>query len=253
VSAVVLVYHAVGAAPRTEPLHNSFVPVDLFEAQMTRLARAGTVVPLDRWLDGAGGRRVAITFDDGYRSVLTHALPVLEGLGLPATVFVPTAHVGDRNRWDPPTPLPLDVMTADELAEVARRGLELGSHGHAHCDLSAVSAEEAAADIATSATRLEALTGRRPRFLAYPFGRSSAAARAAARDCGFEAAFAMEAGGADAGDRFAVPRTPVYPFDRRVLFDLKASGRYRRWRHSPAVAAAYDRVRPLVRGRRLWP
>ena len=39
-------------------------------------------------------RTLAVTFDDGYRSVLTHARPILERLGLPATVFVPTDFVG---------------------------------------------------------------------------------------------------------------------------------------------------------------
>ena len=39
-------------------------------------------------------RTLAVTFDDGYRSVMTHALPILERLGLPGTVFVPTDFVG---------------------------------------------------------------------------------------------------------------------------------------------------------------
>lgn len=41
-----------------------------------------------------------ITFDDGYRDVYEHALPVLRELGLPATVFVPTAYAGSSNALD---------------------------------------------------------------------------------------------------------------------------------------------------------
>ena len=35
-------------------------------------------------------RTLAVTFDDGFDSVRTHAAPILDELGLPATVFVPT-------------------------------------------------------------------------------------------------------------------------------------------------------------------
>lgn len=65
-----------------------------FERQVRLLARAGTVVPLGPALQRlAEGRRlprraVAITFDDGYRDNLEHAVPVLERLGLPATFFL---------------------------------------------------------------------------------------------------------------------------------------------------------------------
>src|SRR5207245_14546 len=58
-----------------------------------RLAQAFRFVPLgDLLARHRAGRSIrglaAISFDDGYRGVLRHALPVLRQLGLPATVFV---------------------------------------------------------------------------------------------------------------------------------------------------------------------
>ncbi len=45
-------------------------------------------------------RSVAITFDDGYSDNLTHALPVLESVSVPATIFVTTNYVdSDREPW----------------------------------------------------------------------------------------------------------------------------------------------------------
>ena len=41
-------------------------------------------------LDPHGGKTVVVTFDDAYLSVLELARPILDRLGLPATVFVPT-------------------------------------------------------------------------------------------------------------------------------------------------------------------
>jgi peptidoglycan/xylan/chitin deacetylase (PgdA/CDA1 family) len=43
--------------------------------------------------------RFAVTFDDAYRGALTLGLPALVRLGIPATVFVPTAMMDDRDFW----------------------------------------------------------------------------------------------------------------------------------------------------------
>src|SRR5262249_33779117 len=40
--------------------------------------------------DPPAARTLSVTFDDAYRSVLALALPILDRLDLPATVFVPT-------------------------------------------------------------------------------------------------------------------------------------------------------------------
>ena len=47
-------------------------------------------------------RALLITFDDGYRDSYTQAFPILKELGLPATFFLVTGHVGHANLlwWD---------------------------------------------------------------------------------------------------------------------------------------------------------
>ena len=56
---------------------------------MRKMARDYEIVGLDAVLSGNLPRRsLLITFDDGYRSFVDIALPVLRRLGLPSVLFV---------------------------------------------------------------------------------------------------------------------------------------------------------------------
>jgi peptidoglycan/xylan/chitin deacetylase (PgdA/CDA1 family) len=65
-----------------------------FDRHLSYLARAATPVSLDEVVDAIAGRRllpprsVLVTFDDGHRSVLEYALPLLRERGIPAVAFV---------------------------------------------------------------------------------------------------------------------------------------------------------------------
>jgi peptidoglycan/xylan/chitin deacetylase (PgdA/CDA1 family) len=254
VRGAVIVYHAIGTVPRDSPQWNGFIRPERFALQMAYLAERRRVVGLDAILDGdasPGPPPVAITFDDAYRSVLEHAVPVLREHGFPAAFFVPTRWIGEWNGWDPRGD-PLELMTGDELAELARHGFAVESHGHAHVDYAATDAAAAADDVRTSVERLTELLDRPPRYLAYPYGRASADAAAEAARLGLRGAFGLDRPQPLSGD-FAVRRVPVVPADTRPLFALKTAGRYIGWRQSRPVRAVYGAVRPLVRNRWLWP
>lgn len=101
----ILMYHRV-ARPLADPWGLAVSPAN-FAAQMRALKRMRQPVSLDemamRLANGTLDKRmVAISFDDAYRDVLTHAKPVLQDLGIPATVFVVTGKTGDERGfwWD---------------------------------------------------------------------------------------------------------------------------------------------------------
>lgn len=97
------------------------------------------------------------------------------------------------------------VLGWDALRRLAREGLSVCAHSHAHALSTRLDAEELAADLATSKARIESeLVDGAPPVFAYPSGASDAASRRAVRDAGYELAF----GGGRAIDRlpFADPQ-----------------------------------------------
>jgi len=249
------VYHAIGRVPRGSLHWNGFISPDRFAAQMAYLAEHRRVVPLSELVDTSspnGPPRVAITFDDGYRSAVEHAVPVLADAGFPATFFVPTEWIGRARGWDTNADTSLEIMSADELAELDRLGFAIESHGHAHIDY--ISAEPAVVerDVRESVVRLGEILGHPPRFLAYPYGRATPGAANEAARLGLRAAFVLDRRQHVMG-RFAGERVSIVPADVRPLFALKTAGRYSWWRHSAAVRFVYRVLRPLVRNRWLWP
>jgi peptidoglycan/xylan/chitin deacetylase (PgdA/CDA1 family) len=195
---------------------------------------------------------VAITFDDAYRSALEQAVPILREHGFPATFFVPTKWIGRSNRWDPHTDVVRELMSDEQLADLAREGFAVESHGHGHIDYAGAEPDVVEDDVRTSVERLTELLGRPPEYLAYPYGRASPAAAAEAARAGLRGAFALERPQPVIG-RFAIGRIPIFPADTGPIFALKTTGYYAGWRQSAAVRAAYRAVRPLVRKRWIWP
>ncbi len=139
---------------------------------------AARVLPLDvlvAWKDSSDA--VALSFDDGFANFATIAAPLLEEHGLPATLFVPTSHVGSTNAWHSPKQgkhLPvLGLLDWDGIAAVAERGISIGSHGRTHRPLTSLNADELNDELAGSVDDVRRELGASPVFFAYPFGAAS--------------------------------------------------------------------------------
>jgi peptidoglycan/xylan/chitin deacetylase (PgdA/CDA1 family) len=99
----ILIYHRVLARP--DPLFPCEVDRAAFARQMRWLAASHTVLPLLQAvrLARAGQlppRAACITFDDGYADNATEAWPVLQQLGLSATIFVASGFLDGGRMWN---------------------------------------------------------------------------------------------------------------------------------------------------------
>ena len=96
----ILCYHGIWVTPGYQFGDCTFIAPGQFESRMLRLRRSGLpVLPLGEAVErlAAGDlpeAAVAITIDDGWVSTLTHLVPVLEALELPATLYATTWYAG---------------------------------------------------------------------------------------------------------------------------------------------------------------
>ena len=241
----VLVYHAVGECSAGADRFGLFVTPEEFAHQMRFLARHRRVVRLDD-LVGGGAQppgSVAITFDDAYKNLLVHALPLLRRMGFEATIFVPTRWIGLRNDWDGPSDCDLDIMSSEELSELEDRGFGLESHGHGHLKLDQVPIDVVRADVADSTATLAGLLGRRPRYFAYPYGNHSEAVLKVVETSGYEAAFSVHLGSGPLARR----RVQIRPGESARSFAFKTSGWYEPARATGAARLVGRLARRIAR------
>lgn len=173
----VLVYHHIGP-PRPGIYRTLTISGKRFERHMAWLKRLG-FTPVSEaqvlaWVRGEADlppRPVLITFDDAYKDLCDHALPVLARYGFPALVFVVTGHVGGHNEFDQKNGCGrLDLMDADEIRHWAQQGIEFGAHTRLHADLTSLATKDAFDEIDGSHFDMAHLLHRPPVSLAYPYG-----------------------------------------------------------------------------------
>jgi peptidoglycan/xylan/chitin deacetylase (PgdA/CDA1 family) len=226
-SSLALCYHALS---EDWPAALAVRPAE-FEDQIARLLDRGYAPSTftDLVTSESTEKRVAITFDDGFRSVATQALPILDRLGAFATLFIPTALApGDAplqwpgiDQWlGTPHEHELAPLSAAELQTLLDAGWEIGAHSRTHPRLPGLGDDELAAELGGSRRECEQLIGAPCRSVAYPYGATDARVERAAAKAGFAAGATLPAGRLQAS-RYAWPRIGIYRADTARRFGLK--------------------------------
>jgi len=191
----VLMYHRVdrlahGLTDLTR--HLTVAPAD-FAAQMSWLSGHGYHAVTERQVYAAvvhgralPAKPVLVTFDDGYRDVYVHAVPVLARLRMPATAYVITDRIGNDTSgpW----------LSWADLRRMERLGLDIGSHTINHRDLTAMPPALALHELVRSRLRLERRLHHPVQWFAYPFGAFNPRVEALTRRAGYVLAVTTRSG-----------------------------------------------------------
>lgn len=182
--------------PRTEKLFG--MPADRFREHLSFLRTGGyNPVSADQVMEylelgePLPSKPVLITFDDGCESVYRIALPILREFGYPALLFVTTNpeswvfHYGN---------LPQRRVNEEEMRELERANVTIGSHAVSHDALEAMSAAEIEKELGDSKNYLEAVLGKPVRYFGVPLNWYGKKVRLAAELLGYQAVFTSDNG-----------------------------------------------------------
>jgi peptidoglycan/xylan/chitin deacetylase (PgdA/CDA1 family) len=221
----ILCYHTVGM-PK---LGVNDVSLQRIEAQLTAAKDAGyrfvparELADLDQAVPVAGDMRLALTFDDGFRSILTTVAPLLRGLDIPWTAFVVSGFADGDKGHD-------DFLDWAEIEKLANEGVTIASHSVTHPNFTTLSQPRIVDEIQRSRTALREHLGIDTTEFAIPFGQSGnwpVAAQSAAIEAGYDTVYAQSVERRSPG---TVARTFVTKFDDDRIFRAALAGAFDRW------------------------
>jgi peptidoglycan/xylan/chitin deacetylase (PgdA/CDA1 family) len=212
----ILMYHKAGRPPFRARLRGLYIPPGTFMRQLAELRENGfqSASLSDLPADLSAKKRIVLTFDDGYRSVLQKALEPLRQHGFTAINYLVADLLGKSNVWD----LPLGeveepLMTVGEVKEWLAAGQEIGSHTLTHPHLTQIPLAAAREEITASKQKLEDLFQRPVEHFCHPYGDWNPAVRDLVAGAGYRTATTVDFGVNPPGtDPLALKRiTARYP------------------------------------------
>jgi peptidoglycan/xylan/chitin deacetylase (PgdA/CDA1 family) len=201
-------YHVINPPIAGAPYPGLYVPEPEFAAQMDALHAAGwhavTMNQLEaNWTRGVPvgpGKPIVISFDNGYQSQFTNALPVLRRLGW----------VGVENIQLTGLPPSQGGLTGAQVSGLLGAGWELDTQGISHADLITLDPAELHYQVAGARRILRRRYGVPINWFCYPSGHYDAAVIAAVRAAGFTGSTTVVPGWASRSeDPYRLPRLEV--------------------------------------------
>jgi peptidoglycan/xylan/chitin deacetylase (PgdA/CDA1 family) len=234
----ILMYHSVaedldearGPYFRTVTSPAAFArQIDLLRAlgyESITLGRALALLEAGRG-GAAIGRKVVITFDDGFADFSDTAWPLLQAAGFTATVFLPSDFVGR------PFINGRRCLSPAQVRGLAECGVEFGSHSASHRCLVDLGVVELDAELRGSKALIEDISGQAVTTFSYPFRfpeqdrRFVSLLACLLDDCGYRGGVTTAIGCARPHDDVHfLPRLPVNDCDDAALLQAKLSGDY---------------------------
>jgi peptidoglycan/xylan/chitin deacetylase (PgdA/CDA1 family) len=200
-------YHVINRAPPNARFPGLYVQPAAFAAQMSALAAAGyRAVTLDQLVRPVLGpapfprHPIVITFDNGYRSQYTNALPVLRRFGWPAVENLQLSGL-------PPSQ---GGLNARQVRRLVQAGWELDTQGFSHADLAALSPAQLRHEVWDARMVIRRRYHVPVQWFCYPSGRYDGAVVSVVKSSGYIGATTVVPGWANQrSDLYRLPRLRV--------------------------------------------
>ncbi len=194
----ILMYHVIAEPPPGAPFPGLYVAPKEFAEQMQALKQAGWhAVTLDEveayWKHGTplgAGKPIVLSFDNGYQSQYTQALPVLRRLGW----------VGVENIQLSGLPPSQGGFGAGQVQGLVAAGWELDTQGFSHADLITLDAQQLHYQVAVAREVVQRRYHVPVNWFCYPSGHYDATVVAAVSAAGYEGSTTVIPGWAHPGD-----------------------------------------------------
>ncbi len=202
-------YHVINPPPPGAKFPGLYVPAGEFAAQMQALKAAGWhAVTLDQvkayWTRGVPlgpGKPIVLTFDNGYQSQFTNALPVLKRMGWVGDEMIQLDFIGLTSQGG---------LTDAQVRGMIAAGWELDTQGMTHYDLITASPSKLHEEVFNARQQLRQRYGIPADWFAYPSGHYDAPVITALKDAGFVGSMTVVPGWASPSqDPFRLPRLRV--------------------------------------------
>jgi peptidoglycan/xylan/chitin deacetylase (PgdA/CDA1 family) len=193
----ILTYHKIAPIIPNTIYPGTFVPPELFRKHLRHLVRRGyqTNRLADIFQGNTPANPIVLTFDDGFQDFAENAFPALSEYAFQSTVFLVANHLGGLNDWDiavGDTPAPL--MNATTIQDLAKKGVEFGSHTLTHAHLDQLSEAEQDIEVGKSRLQLQSELGLPIETFCFPYGGHNAYTLTAAEQAGYKVSVSTRKG-----------------------------------------------------------
>jgi peptidoglycan/xylan/chitin deacetylase (PgdA/CDA1 family) len=183
-------------------------------------------IALNKNILNSSGKKVILTFDDGYKHLFDFAIPELVKRKMKAVFYIPTAHLADYNSWDSEKNYEkLEIMNESDLRKLDNLGMEVGSHSHHHIRLKEnKNAHEVEEELLLSKQTIELITQKPVYSVAFPFASVPKGYKKLLYNAGFFFGLSIYQ---PFESRYALRRLGYYSSDTKNSLKLKLSFAYK--------------------------
>jgi peptidoglycan/xylan/chitin deacetylase (PgdA/CDA1 family) len=201
---LILCYHSIDEHEK----RYSVTPKTL-EEHIKILLSMKRIITLEEMLTGTKEslkNTVALTFDDGYSTMVSDVMPIMFKYSIKPTLFIIGEHEYEKiqglNKDQP-------LLSKKDILFLKNAGWEIGFHTKSHKNLTTLFIDDLKREVIENKKELENELGINFRYFSYPYGLVSNQVKDIVREAGFEAAVTTSCDTVKLDDKLALSRIPI--------------------------------------------